>query len=558
MKNSIFSILVCTLFALYIHAQGENNNWYFRNGTGLSFNTSPASVASHPDNTNSYKDAIVSDHNGNVLFYVSSGEGIKSGVTHTVMPNGGVSNGGSLGMNQPSIIVAKPGSCTNYIVAYLTLDSTIRTLEVDMSLNGGNGDVLTANKGAVLMNFTYNVYSTTLTVARHANGIDYWILVHDDGARYKSFLVTSSGVNTTPVVSYGSLSGIGYPNVFLKINPQGTKAAYSYGRGSSDDWLMAYLEVTDFNNATGVFSNIKTRTFPLHPSGDGVKTHGTEFSANGNVLYFSTGREYLYQLNVNTLVTTATFTHSPDQHTPTDKAFGVIQRGQDNKIYIYSALLGSFYDSYACGLDVIHFPDVVGMGCGFSERAITLPITPGFYIPQWEFDNLKFPQLVLPHLTAPPPSGSNGSIALSPSASSYCSGTQIEFEANITGATPSTISWNFGDGSTSTQTKPKHTYNTAGTYTVTFTYSYLVNCATGATASKTVTTTINIQKPNVSISPSTATICIGSSVTLNASGADTYSWNNGLGSGATKTVSPTTTTTYTVTGTTANNCSKLP
>ena len=69
------------------------------------------------------------------------------------------------------------------------------------------------------------------------------------------------------------------------------------------------------------------------------------------------------------------------------------------------------------------------------------------------------------------------SMALSPSSGS--TPLNVDFTANVSGATPSRYSWNFGDGTTSTATLPSHTYNAAGNYTAKVT----VTDSDGSTAS---------------------------------------------------------------------------
>jgi PKD repeat protein len=54
-------------------------------------------------------------------------------------------------------------------------------------------------------------------------------------------------------------------------------------------------------------------------------------------------------------------------------------------------------------------------------------------------------------------------MALSPSAGSVP--LNVDFTANVSGATASKYSWSFGDGTTSTAALPSHTYNAAGNYT---------------------------------------------------------------------------------------------
>lgn len=66
----------------------------------------------------------------------------------------------------------------------------------------------------------------------------------------------------------------------------------------------------------------------------------------------------------------------------------------------------------------------------------------------------------LPSLSSSTPTVS---MALSPSAGSVP--LNVDFTANVSGATASKYSWSFGDGTTSTAALPSHTYNAAGNYT---------------------------------------------------------------------------------------------
>ena len=69
------------------------------------------------------------------------------------------------------------------------------------------------------------------------------------------------------------------------------------------------------------------------------------------------------------------------------------------------------------------------------------------------------------------------SMSLSPSSGSVP--LNVDFTANVSGATASKYTWNFGDGTTSTASLPSHTYNSAGNYTAKVT----VTDSTGSTAS---------------------------------------------------------------------------
>jgi outer membrane protein OmpA-like peptidoglycan-associated protein len=63
--------------------------------------------------------------------------------------------------------------------------------------------------------------------------------------------------------------------------------------------------------------------------------------------------------------------------------------------------------------------------------------------------------------------------------------TDVRFTANVTGTSPMTYRWDFGDGNTSSSANPSHTYSRAGTYTVTL---EVTNC--GGTVRRTMTITV--------------------------------------------------------------------
>ncbi|HEX3106029.1 MAG TPA: endonuclease/exonuclease/phosphatase family protein [Terriglobales bacterium] len=77
------------------------------------------------------------------------------------------------------------------------------------------------------------------------------------------------------------------------------------------------------------------------------------------------------------------------------------------------------------------------------------------------------------------------SMALSPSSGSVP--LNVDFTANVSGATASAYNWNFGDGTTSTAALPSHTYNAAGNYTAKVT----VTDSSGGTASASTVVAVN-------------------------------------------------------------------
>lgn len=100
---------------------------------------------------------------------------------------------------------------------------------------------------------------------------------------------------------------------------------------------------------------------------------------------------------------------------------------------------------------------------------------------------------------------------------------------------PSTWSWNFGDGTTSSQQNPVHTYSAAGTYSVTL----VISCPEDS-----VTIPVMVSNSSLPVSGNT-TLCNGGSTVLSAGSANSYAWNTGATTSSIS-VSPTVNTTYSV------------
>lgn len=161
-----------------VFAQGEGNNWCFGYGAGLDFNSgNPVSYAVATSISTSEGCSSISDASGNLLFYT---DGISCwDKNHNAMP--GASNlGGNSSSSQSAIIVKQPGSATLYYV--FTVDAQaglyggsggLNYSIVDMSLNGGLGDVTVQN----VMMLTPTTEKVTVTAA--ANGTDYWVVTHE-------------------------------------------------------------------------------------------------------------------------------------------------------------------------------------------------------------------------------------------------------------------------------------------------------------------------------------------------------------------------------------------
>lgn len=130
---------------------------------------------------------------------------------------------------------------------------------------------------------------------------------------------------------------------------------------------------------------------------------------------------------------------------------------------------------------------------------------------------------------------------------SNCLNTPISFTNTSTGS-PTSYTWNFGDGSTSTATNPTHSYASSGTYNVSLIAMNSFGCF------DTIVQPVFINLPPVANAGPDQTVCLGSSVNLSATGGVSYSWTPGSLSGNPVSVSPSNTTNYVVIVTDANGC----
>jgi len=191
---TLLNLLVFTVNAI---SQHRADNWSFGALSGLNFDTSPPTPYPGCQINAAEGCSSISDTLGNLLFY-SEGETVWDS-TNSPMPNG-TGLFGSVNSSQSALIVPKPGSNHEYFLftspAFNSPNPVAYSI-VDMSLNNGNGDV-TAVKNIPML---YNSCEK-LTATQHSNGIDFWVVAHEyNSADFYAFLVTSSGVDTTPVIS---------------------------------------------------------------------------------------------------------------------------------------------------------------------------------------------------------------------------------------------------------------------------------------------------------------------------------------------------------------------
>lgn len=467
--------------------------------------TSPPTVLTNGALNTGEGCASIADAQGSLLFY-TDGTTIWD-KTHQIMANGNGMTGNS-SSTQSAIILKKPGSSNLYYVFTLGISGTgtLAFSVVDMSLASGNGSVVSLNN-------TLSINCTEkLTAIQHKNGIDFWIVSHKwNSANFECYLLTSTGVNTTPVISsIGSTHQT--PNNFagyLKASPNGKKIALALTRNSN-------YELFDFNKSSGVISNSMSLPVGIYNA-----VYGCEFSPDGSKLYASSiysnsmpapsNSVLLVQFNLcagnNSAILNSSVTI-----VSTTGCIGAMQRTGNGKIYVARC------DSF---LGVINNPNVAGLGCNYIAQAQS--IKPKYTT--WSLPNFM------------------------PQSISYTANCKI---ATFTSPhTNTTIIWNFGEPSsgannTSTLTNPTHTYSTLGPYIVT-----VVGSSGGCSGNDTLTQNVFLStQTNKTLSlAGNFTVCKGDKYVYTVSGAETYTWSNGTNSNSTS-LSPSITTIYSISATT--------
>jgi gliding motility-associated-like protein len=346
MKKAFLLLLSLLTVCIYqVTAQKQNNQWRFGFNAGIDFNTTPPAYVSVPTISTSEGSASVADRNTGALLFYTDGVTVWNALDQ-VMPNGTGLLGGSAALLSSSIaavIIPKPGAPNLYYI--VTIDELgfpsngLRYSVVDMSLNGGLGDILPAQKNILL----FQTNTEKVEVVPAASCQNFWIITHDMDSSFYAFLLTPAGFQPNPVISKLGPNATHFGQ--LKINSQ-------FNRLVCGNFFEFDIELYDFNNATGIVSNPIIWNSPSQNP-----NYGFEFSPNGKILYVTDNSQiYQYDLNQTTAVTIAASVF-PVVTTPGFFSYYAgLQLGPDGKIYAHPQCI-----------DVINNPDQLGAGCNYQS-----------------------------------------------------------------------------------------------------------------------------------------------------------------------------------------------
>ncbi len=223
----VFVFNSCNLFS----QSNEANIWYFNNGNGLDFNQNSYQNISNGLFSYGTISTICDSNSGNLLFYTDGITVIDH--THKVMKNGNDLLG-----HATNVIVPYPQKKGLYYIFSISIDDartsiyekldfdttnnknfakmTLKDFNdskiydekfnpkiaklyyhlVDMNKNNGFGEVIIKNQTL------YQSISPNLTVAKHANGKDFWLITHEfTNDIFRTYLITEKGLKNDFIIS---------------------------------------------------------------------------------------------------------------------------------------------------------------------------------------------------------------------------------------------------------------------------------------------------------------------------------------------------------------------
>jgi gliding motility-associated-like protein len=481
------------LAPVFVSAQGENNIWHFGQKMGINFNQNPPQLFESNISTTEGCSSV-SDASGNILFY-SMGARIwdRNG---NPMPNstgllgqGPVYQGTPMGSSAYGVvIIPNPANADQYYVfsGDAIEDATYKLYYslVDMTLNGGNGDIVPTVKNVMIMS---NVYEY-LCATRGGDCKSYWLIARTSNymtREFYAFKIDATGVSATPVITTP-------PQMALGATPRTCFAADGVTMVSSGLKLI----LSKFNNMTGeVYDFVGI---------DGVASGPVAFSPDASKVYMAANNWGVQQIDLSLMPNTAAVAASvitvDSNHNPNGVMnYNDVRLGPDGKIYI---IKNTVFNGFNITISAINDPNVAGTACHFIPSAFNMPAPwlPG--VPFNSFFGLGN------DVVANPPVDT----AFHPAKDTFvCDGNAINLQSSDEDGV--TYTWNTG------ATGPALSVAQSGMYWVRSSN----NCHTTIDTFKVTFATISINLGN------DTAICSGNSIVLDAYDPDitNYQWNNG-------------------------------
>ena len=345
------AILLYSILPFCSLAQNENNVWTFGNELGLDFN-SPSPTIFRSRILAKEGCASICDPSGNLLFY-SNGQKVWDS-THTVMPNGlGIMGHAGLSCTQGVSIAPVFGHPNKYFL--FTIDEFnmeksgyLRYSVIDMSLNGGKGDIMPGIKN----NNLDTGMGEKMIIAPACNGL--WLITHHiDSPIFYAYKIDNPIFVNRPVISNtGGAVGKGLYYVGeMKLSPDQKTIA----NGNWISEVFGYsakspVEIFDFDRISGKISNGKAIDSSNY-------AYSIEYSPDNSKFYMADFDSSLYQYDLSLLPNLAAVRASKTKLLGDN--FTSLRRAPDNKIYVNR-------HNYFTEISRINAPNALGLACNLE------------------------------------------------------------------------------------------------------------------------------------------------------------------------------------------------
>jgi len=381
MKRFLASFIFVLLFIAQASAQyntPQNYLWYFGHNAALNFASGTPVAITTSAMWQDEGSVSVANAAGTLLFY-SDGDQVWNR-NNAVMAGSmaGCAGGYSTSSTtQGALVVPDLTNANRYylfsieeIEDYLMGDngaSRIFYSIIDMTLNGGLGDVVPGTRGTLLA----GPMSEKL-IAIPGNNNNIWVVTHErNTTTFKVYEMSSTGFNTTPSsYSLGYFAGaFSYGIGMIKVAPNRRMiVAQNWNDVAATGFSGPKLngtEIYDFDPCTGAISNARTL--------DSLdQEYGADFSPDSKKLYVnenvvSSGLTKICQYDVTGATAAAIRATKYTVVTDPNSTTTEMRLASNGKIYFGTLTsLPPFY------LSSINTPNTAGAGCGYQNNSVTL------------------------------------------------------------------------------------------------------------------------------------------------------------------------------------------
>jgi gliding motility-associated-like protein len=450
--------------------------WCFGNYAGIDFSNQPPTLFTSSAMNTPEGCASIGGTNGTVKIY-TNGVNVWD-ANHQIVETG---LNGSIYSTQSALIIRHPKSVDQKIFVFTTDAITgPHGLQYTEFLDNGTNPPTLVSKNNPLL----NTATERITIARHCNRHDFWIITHEwNSNAFYAYLLTADSLHKTPIISnVGSVHSVNTANGegYLKASIEGNFLAQAMmGDG--------IVEVFRFDNATGTVYD------PISLSGV-ADAYGVEFSFSETYLYASSASGQIIQWAINTYNQSA-INQSKEIILQSTQLIGALQIAADKRIYV------SEDNSYYLG--AITKPWKAGLACNYDPSYIYL-------------NGMKTEAGLPPEIPM--------HIYVRIQANTPCVGDTSFFDVADYYDEIDSVFWDFGDLTTDIDTSSSkeswYIYPDPGNYDVTLVVYY---CDMVDTIVKDI---LIKQPPTVELGPDTS-FCENSSLTLSGGSGPDYLWSTG-------------------------------